>query len=143
MAGSATQQTAGVGAHDVRDIRLSAGARRAATTPIGFAFYNIGLNNNEVVGSNWTGKKWTLTSDVRSIIEGQKNVHAIFLCEVGNMLDSIEDQFYYRQQADKTSNTPKAKVVEEFFDKLLASIGASTWQTFQDAPYVALVDISI
>ena len=30
---------------DDGDIRFSAGPRRAETTPIGFAFYNVGIQN--------------------------------------------------------------------------------------------------
>ena len=93
MAGSATKQTPGVGALDDRDIRLSAGARRAETTPIGFAFYNIGLQNDQVGARKWRAKVWELDRDVVRIVS-KGNVQAIFLCEFGNMINSIEANFY-------------------------------------------------
>ena len=141
MAGSATKQTPGVGALDDRDIRLSAGARRAETTPIGFAFYNIGLQNEQVGAKRWRQNVWELQSDVVRIVS-KSNVHDIFLCEFGNMLHGIEHKLY-QMQADKPSKTPRTEVVQEFFNTMLARIGLTTWKAYPDAPYVALVDVSI
>ncbi|MCP3880751.1 MAG: hypothetical protein GY701_20510, partial [Sulfitobacter sp.] len=134
-------QTPGVGALDDGEIRLSAGARRAETTPIGFAFYNIGIQNDEVGKKNWPVKVNELERDVKRIIS-RGNVQAIFLCEFGNMLVGIQAPLY-ELQADRPSPTPTIKVVQEFFNSMLARLGLTSWEAYTDAPYVALVDVSI
>ena len=81
-------QTPGVRARDDGYIWLSAGQRRAETTSIDFAFYNVGIQHNEVGKTNWPGKVARLEQDVRSIVS-KGNVQAIFLCDFGNMLVGI------------------------------------------------------
>ena len=62
---------------DDEDIRLSADARRAESTPIGFAFYNVGIQNNEVGSQNWKQKVGELASDILDILS-KDNVDAVF-----------------------------------------------------------------
>jgi len=126
---------------DDKDIRLSADARRAESTPIGFAFYNVGIQNGEVGKHNWRRKVGELERDILAIVS-RGNVQAILLCEFGNMLVSIQVPLH-ELQSDKPSPTPITEVVQELFNSMLARIGLTSWEAYTDAPYVALVDVSI
>ena len=59
-------QTPGVRARDDGYIWLSAGQRRAETTSIDFAFYNVNITQNEVCNINCPGKVANSQQDVRS-----------------------------------------------------------------------------
>ena len=60
---------------------------------IGFAFYNVGIQNTETNNTvNWKKKVATLKNDIQSILKDDL-VDCVFLCEIGSMQNSIENVF--------------------------------------------------
>ena len=111
-------------------------------TPIGYAFYNVGVQNDEVCAKTWPARVDELEQDVRSIVSNG-NVEAIFLCGFGNMLVGIEGALSTLQAAaDHGGVAQPVEVVKEFFNSMLGRIGLTDWEAFTDAPHIALVEFS-
>ena len=101
-----------------------------------FAFYNVGIPNNEIAGSQFnhqnSTKKDKLRHDIQAIFTGptseRASIQALFICEYGHMNDRIWD---LKQDA------LEAKRV---FVELLVQINLNYLVVYAMPPYIAIVD---
>ena len=54
------------------------------------AFYNVGIQNSEVTGRNWSEKYERLKRDIQKIFDPTRGVQALFILEFGNMFNNID-----------------------------------------------------
>ena len=99
--------------------------------------YNIGIQNNEVRGQNWTHEYNKLRNDVKSAFTHEAGIQVLLICEFGNMLVSI-DRTLCSGVTQPTGRTTKC--TRELFEDLLADINMQHISVVADPPYVALID---
>ena len=93
--------------------------------------------------SKWRSKVLRLENDITSMVE-QGVVQAIFLCEFGQMRNVINRELVQQSAASSQQNPPPAtQATKNFFEEMLRRLRLDVWEVFADAPYVALVDISV
>jgi hypothetical protein len=129
----------------------SVGAHGAGKLPVGFAFYNVGIQNDEVLGYRWARKVGMLEDNIRRIL-AEPDVSCLFLCEFGHMqlpincnLKRLSDgQVAAAGPASAGSRcVPTQDATQTFFEALLGRLKLVHFEVHADAPYVALVDTSI
>ena len=54
------------------------------------AFYNVGIQNSEVVGRKWPERCERLKRDIEKIFDPNRGVQAAFILEFGNMFKNID-----------------------------------------------------
>ena len=53
------------------------------------AFYNVGIQNSEVVGRKWPERCERLKRDIQKLFDPNRGVQAAFILEFGNMYKNI------------------------------------------------------
>ena len=114
--------------------------------PVGFAFYNVGVQNKDVHGKKWNEIIRRLAGDLKKIFNDRHHdIHVLLLTEWGNMLISIDREF--RVGATKhlmhvipyaTGGDGQPAVCEnstEFFSTLLESLEMPHIHVYAHPPY--------
>ena len=65
---------------------------------VAFAFYNVGIQNSELLGAAWntpaSARKAKLRTDLQNIFAPDRGIQALFLSEFGGMEPSIDALVY-------------------------------------------------
>ena len=157
--GGAPPPTVSAAADHAGDTPLSVGAHHAEGPAVLFAFYNVGIQNNEARGL-WarSHKIQKLERDLLRILDGPdgQEVDAVFFCEFGQMWKttiSSELHLHAGMPEEPAGANPHhagcvreaptdAWIVIKFFRDLLRRLQIDHWEVYADAPYVALVATS-
>ena len=63
---------------------------------VAFAFYNVGINNMELLGTKWqkgtSTKKEQLKIDIKATFEADVGIQALFISEFGGMCPNIDEE---------------------------------------------------
>ena len=109
---------------------LGDGPHLADDSVCAFAFYNVGIQNSELLGQKWNSasspKKRKLRDDIRSTFGAEHGIQALFICEFGGMEPNID-----KQVTGLTKNV---------FEDLLREIEFEHLVIEALPPYVAIVD---
>ena len=113
------------------DTFLGDGFHLADEFVVGFAFYNVGINNDEVLSTKWlkgglSSKRVKLKVDIEATFTGPFAIHALFISEFGQMYPNI-DEFV-------------AGMTRDMFEDLLREIDLTHLVIIALPPYVAIVD---
>ena len=110
---------------------------------VAFAFYNVGIINNTILGSNWykpkngNGPQQHLKADIAHIFQGNASMQCLFLSEFGQMSPSID--LVLRETIDGVSQPS----TQEYFEKLVRDINVPNLTVHAMAPYVAFIDSTV
>ena len=109
------------------------------TLEVAFAYYNIGIQNTEILGTAWnkpnSEKQRKLRNDVQAIFSAQHGIQCLFISEFGLMSKSIDEELGKEQ--NRGVSQPATKT---YFEDVLRSINLSHLNVYAIPPYVALVD---
>ena len=111
------------------------------------AFYNVGIQNSEVTGRNWSEKYERLKRDIEKIFDPNRGVQAAFILEFGNMYKNIDNSL---RSADLQRSKrfrggvpqPAARTetsTQELFEWIVSEINRPDIKVTAHPPYVALV----
>ena len=83
-------------AHSTSDIANSDGSHLTADTVVAFAFYNVGIQNSEILGTAWnksnSEKQERLRNDIAAIFAPHHGMQILFISEFGQMGRSIDEE---------------------------------------------------
>ena len=122
---------------------VGVGLHHAAKIPVGFTFYNVGINNTEPGSRNWEQKVQKLEKDILDIFENQQvianqHVDGIFFSEFGWMKKPIcEDLHRWLVSVGVPCPGGVAEATKTFFEELLRRLQLTHLRVYADAPYVA------
>ena len=103
---------------------------------LAIAYYNVGINNNEILGKPWTkpsGKREKLKTDIYAIFLPAHGMQVLLICEYGQMHPNIDEV------VQRDDHNP-ALTTESVFKEILREIGLSDLEVLVYPPYVAIVD---
>ena len=106
-------------------------------TSIALMSYNIGIQNNEVLGNKWPNKYKRLQDDIESAFTHEAGIQILLLSEFGSMftsIDTILDSGVEQPTGRKIYNT------KQLFEDLLGDINLPDILVVANAPYVALIN---
>ena len=108
---------------------------------VAFAFYNVGIINNTITGSNWykqnNGTQQYLREDIANIFQANRGIQCLCLSEFGQMSPSID--LVLREGIDGVSQPS----TQEYFEKLVRDINVPHLRVHAMAPYVAFIDSTV
>ena len=127
-------------AHRPGDSVASDGSHLAGDTFVAIAFYNVGLNNKELLGQKWNKKNCPkqrkLQDDIESIFAAEHAIQALFLTEFGGMDPTIDELLLAPENLDVEQPLTKT-----YFENMLKRIPTLSFLIVHvEPPYVALVD---
>ena len=104
---------------------------------LAIAYYNVGINNNEILGKPWTkpsGKREKLKTDIYAIFLPAHGMQVLLICEYGQMHPNIDDFIEFK-------GADRALMTERVFKNILLEISLSHLEVRVYPPYVAIVDL--
>ena len=114
---------------------------------LSMAFYNVGIQNSEVTGRNWSEKYERLKRDIQKIFDPTRGVQALFILEFGNMFKNIDKNM--RNADSQPSKRRRGGVPQpaartetstlELFRSIVLEIHRPDITVRAHPPYVALV----
>ena len=127
-------------AHRPGDSVALDGSHLAGDTFVAIAFYNVGLNNKELLGQKWNKKNCPkqrkLQDDIESIFAAEHAIQALFLTEFGGMDPTIDELLLAPENLDVEQPLTKT-----YFENMLKRIPTLSFLIVHvEPPYVALVD---
>jgi hypothetical protein len=107
---------------------------------VSFAFYNIGIQNNEVGSKNWNAKIKNLKDDLARALGSEHAVQGLLITEFGNMFDSIDKKLLSLACKGGVSQPTLYTNTFELFTVLLLELNLPNFLVFAHPPYIALID---
>jgi hypothetical protein len=114
-------------------------------------FYNIGVQNNEVVHPHWLRRRQPaqdihklskydkLAQDIYNVFTNECSIQMLLISEFGEMLKCI-DEVLMREHGGVPQHTAQYPHTKAIFEALLADLKLPHIYVEADPPYVALID---
>ena len=91
----------------------------ATEAVVAIAYYNVGIQNKEILGDKWTkskGKREKLKTDIYAIVLPAHGIQVLLICEYGQMHPNIDEVV-------QSGGHNPALMTESVFKKILREIG--------------------
>ena len=105
------------------------------------AFYNVGIQNKELEKKKWSredGKRTRLRRDIKAAFRPVDGVQALFLCEFGNMKNTIERAWAEKLFAEILEESELSHLKMIIMPPYVAFINSDVWEVIKDEKHDGL-----